>query len=305
MISAKAILFDYRTGTLLRVAGEDAFNFLQGQFTNELRQPPGSATYGLWLNQKGKILADSIVLGISEKEFLIASESSPAAVIRQRLEDYIVADDVVLVDETASTHGLLLGGTQAGAIIKPLLGAVPSPGRFIRKDEILGYGGRRLPGESFELLGPGKVLAEIRRQLVASGVIEVEAAEIEFARISAGIPGVPADLGPGDLPNEGGLEDAALSYTKGCYLGQEVMARLKNLGQVRRRLHVVRGRGIPPAAHTALFQGEKKVGELRSAASRKDEFVAWAMLSMINFNAAHGISLEPTGPADLTVDSHG
>ncbi len=305
MISADATLFDYRPGTLLRVTGEDAFGFLQGQFTNELRQAAGSATYGLWLNQKGKILADSRVLRIAEKELLIASEVSSVAVIRSRLEDYIVADDVVLTDETATTQGRLLGGTQSGAIIKQLLGAAPAPGRFVRKDEILVYGGRRLPGESFELLGPGKAMAEIRRQLVAQGATEASAAEIEFARIAAGIPSVPTDLGPGDLPNEGALEESALSYTKGCYLGQEVMARLKNLGQVRRRLHVVHGRGAPPAAPAALFQGEKKVGELRSVARRKDEYVAWAMLSLINFDPAHGISLEPAGPADITVDHHG
>src|SRR5882757_371348 len=99
MISGKVTLFDYRPETLLRVTGEDAFGFLQGQFTNELRQPPGNATYGLWLNQKGKILADSHVLRVAEKEFLIASVAAPVAVIRQRLEDYIVADDVVLTDE--------------------------------------------------------------------------------------------------------------------------------------------------------------------------------------------------------------
>ena len=130
MISTTASLFDYRPGTLLRVTGEDAFNFLQGQFTNELRQPPESATYGLWLNQKGKILADSHVLRVSEDEFLIASEISPVAVIKPRLEEYIVADEVGLADETATTQGLLLGGAPGGAIIKELLGAVPAPGRF-------------------------------------------------------------------------------------------------------------------------------------------------------------------------------
>ncbi len=305
MISAKTVLFDYSPGTLLRVTGEDAFGFLQGQFTNELRQATGSVTYGLWLNQKGKILADSQVLRISAQEFLIASEISPVAVIRQRLEDYIVADDVVLADETATTQGLLLGGAQSGALIKQLLGAAPAPGRFLCQNEILVYAGRRLPGESFELLGPGKAMAEIRRQLVAQGATEASAAEIEFARIAAGIPSVPADLGPGDLPNEGGLEDSALSYTKGCYLGQEVMARLKNLGQVRRRLQVVRGPGAAPAAAAALFQGDKKVGELRSVAQRNNEFVAWAMLSLLNLDAARGISLSPAGPADITVDRHG
>ena len=305
MISADATLFHYRPGTLLRVTGEDAFDFLQGQFTNELRQAPRSATYGLWLNQKGKILADSHVLRVGEKEFLITSVTSPATVIRQRLEDYIVADEVVLTDETSTAEGLLLGGLGSGAIIEQLLGEVPTPGRFVRHGELLVYGGRRLPGENFEMLGPERAVAEIRRQLVAQGAIEVQAAEIEFTRISAGIPAVPADLGPGDLPNEGGLEESALSYTKGCYLGQEVMARLKNLGQVRRRLQVVRGRGVAPAAPAILFQGGKKVGELRSVASRGDEFAALAMLSLINFDPAHGLSLEPSGPSGIIADFHG
>ena len=61
----------------------------------------------------------------------------------------------------------------------------------------------------------------------------------------------------------------------------------------------------PPAPSSALFQGEKKVGELRSVAGHNDGFVAWAMLSLVNLEAARGISLEPGGPADIRVDRHG
>lgn len=297
-------LFSYRPGALLRVTGEDAFSFLQGQFTNELRRPPGSATYGLWLNQKGKIIADSHVLRLAENEFLVTSVGSTAALIRQRLEEYIVADDVSLTDETAATHGLLFDGPGSREAIKQLLGEVPAPGRFVRSEETLVHHGRRWPGGNFELLGPEKALAEVRRQFLGQGAREAVAAELEFARISAGIPVVPVDLGPGDLPGEGGLEDSALSYTKGCYLGQEVMARLKNLGQVRRRLQVVRGQGPVPAARTTLYQGEKKVGELRSVANQGEAFVALAMLSLINLNPAARLSLAPGGPADIAVDRH-
>lgn len=297
-------LFNYRPGALLRVTGEDAFGFLQGQFTNELRRPPGSVAYGLWLNPKGKILADSHVLRLAENEFLVTSVDSTAAIIRQRLEEYIVADDVSLTDETAATHGLLLDGPGDSEAIRQLLEDVPAPGRFVRGEGILLYHGRRLPGENFEILGPEKVLAEVRRQFLRRGAMEAVAGELEFARISAGIPVVPVDLGSGDLPNEGGLEDSALSYTKGCYLGQEVMARLKNLGQVRRRLQVVRGRGPVPMARMALYQGEKKVGEVRSVASRGEAFVAMAMLSLINLNPAERLSLAPGGPADITLDRH-
>ena len=295
----------YRPAALLRVTGEDAFGFLQGQFTNDLRPPSGSATYGLWLNQKGKVLADSVVIRLAENEFLLVSGNSPAAIIRQRLEEYIVADDVVLADETATAHGLVLGGPDVGGVVGNLLGEAPGAGRFIGSGGTVVFGGRRAPGVIYEIVGPENTLAEFRRQILASGGEEVGAAEMEFTRISAGIPAVPADVGPGDLPNEGGLEDTALSSTKGCYLGQEVMARLKNLGQVRRRLHPVRGRGPVPAARAALYQGDKKVGEVRSVARQGDAHVALAMLSLVTLDPLAGLSLEPSGAASMTIDRHG
>lgn len=304
MTFPRTTLFDYRPGTLLKINGEDAMAFLQGQFTNELRQPPGSATYGLWLNQKGKILADSQVLRVSENEFLVTSVASAVTIIRPRLEKYIIADDVILTDETATAGGLLLGGPGSGEVIKHLFGTVPALGRWVQNGEGLVFGGRRLPGGSFEIIGSGKILAEVRQQLLTQGAVAASAGEMEFARITAGIPAVPVDLGPGDLPQEGGLDDA-ISYTKGCFLGQEVMARLKNLGQVRRRLHIVRGRGPAPASLTALYQGEKKLGEVRSVAGRAGEFAALAMLSLVNLNPEAGLSLAPGGPAVITLDRHG
>jgi folate-binding protein YgfZ len=126
----------------------------------------------------------------------------------------------------------------------------------------------------------------------------------DWARIAAGVPAIPDDLGPTDLPQEGGLEVGVIAYNKGCYLGQEVMARLKNLGQVRRRLHVVRGRGAPPARLAVLYQGGKKIGELRSIAQHQEGFVALAMLALINLNARAGLGLTPTGPATIWLGAH-
>ncbi len=298
-------MLEYRPQALLRVTGEDAFSFLQGQFTNELRQPPGSVTYGLWLNQKGKVIADSQVLRVSENEFLIFSAHSSAAVIRQRLEDYIVADEVTLADETVGVRGLLIWGAGSGEVVGRLFGGRPAASRLVRREDVFVFGGQRLSGENYEILGPEKTLLELRGQLEARAVEEASAAEMEFARITAGRPLVPVDIGAGDLPGEGGLDEPAISYTKGCYLGQEVMARLKNLGQVRRRLQVVRGRGPAPSSLALVYQGEKKVGELRSVAGRDGGFVALAMLSLINLNAAAGLSLTPGGAPDLSLDHHG
>lgn len=305
MTPAQPRLTDYQPAACLKVAGSDALGFMQGQFSNDLNRPPGSATYGLWLDQKGKIVADSHVLRVAGNEFLIASTHSTAASIHQRLEGYIVADDVVLTDETDQRHGLTLWGQGSGAAINALWDEVPAPGGFIQRGRLMIHRGRRLPGEVFEIFGPKNDLVETDAKFLAHGAVAASMVELEFARISAGIPSVPADLGPGDLPNEGGLEDSALSYTKGCYLGQEVMARLKNLGQVRRRLQVVRGRGPSPAPGASLYQGEKKTGVIRSAAARGEEFVAFAMLSLISLQRETGLSLEPSGPAVISLTPYG
>jgi folate-binding protein YgfZ len=305
MIPEGMSLFESPPGALIRVTGDDAFGFLQGQFTNELRQAPGSATYGLWLNQKGKVLADSHVLRISEKEFLVVSANSAAGVIRQRLDDYIVADDVSLTDETAGAGGLLVAGAGSEAVIGRIVGEVPGPGLFVQQAGFFVFRSRRLPGECLEVVGAAEAVRTLQQRLIAERIAAVKFADVEFARISAGISIVPSDIGPGDLPNEGGLDESAISYTKGCYLGQEVMARLKNLGQVRRRLHVVQGRGSPPAALAALHQDGKKIGEIRSVATHGQEFVALAMLSLINLKPGQGLALEPAGPATLTVLRHG
>jgi folate-binding protein YgfZ len=134
-----------------------------------------------------------------------------------------------------------------------------------------------------------------------AGAVERDVAAAELDRLRQGVPSVPADIGPRDLPNEGGLDEVAISYTKGCYLGQEVMARLKNLGQVRRRLHLVRGTGAPPVAGAALHQGERKVGELRSSVTDGDGYLAMAMLSLVNLQPDTALSLQPEGPADIKI----
>ena len=295
----------YRPAALLKVTGEDAAVFLQGQFTNELRQAAGAAVYGLWLTQKGKVLADSHVLKLAENEFRVASTTSAVTAIQPRLEEYIVADDVKLTDETELAHGLMVSGPRCGDDIRQILGAIPLPGQFLQSRELLVFAGRRVRAENFELIGPENRIAGTKQQLLALGGCEVTAAEMEFARIADGLPVIPGDIGQADLPNEGGLEDAAISFTKGCYLGQEVMARLKNMGQIRRRLHVVQGTGALPPALASLYQGGRKVGQIRSIANRGNEFVALAMLSLVNLEPTVGLSLASDAAPTVKIISHG
>ncbi len=305
MLNGRTYLHSYRPAAAIKAVGEDAFTFLQGQFTNELRQGVGNVVYGLWLNQKGKVLADSQVLRLAEKKFFLMSLTSAAAIISQRLEEYVVADDVVLVNETEKIHGLALWGIGCGEQVKDLLGAVPGRGQFLAKDEWQVFAGRRINGENYEIIGPEKKTAELRESLLRRDCMEVGVNEAEVARLLDGIPAIPQDIGPGDLPNEGNLEYSAISYTKGCYLGQEVMARLKNMGQVRRHLRVVRGVIAAPETGTPLYQSGKKAGEIRSAASTADGYIAVAMLIRLGFNENAGYGFTAEGPVTAKINAHG
>jgi folate-binding protein YgfZ len=265
----------WRPAAWLRVEGPDAFAFLQGQFSNDLRAlDQAGPVYGLWLNQKGRVLADSFVLKAGAAEaYWVGSYFSPAAVVRERLESHLVADDVQIEDQTERWHGRTIFGTAALA---------RSAG-----DEAISFPGRR-GAPAWECLG---LQPPPRPQGTA-----LSTAEMDVRRITAGLPAVPADIGPGDLPQEGGLETTAVSFNKGCYLGQEVMARLHAMGTPRRRLYRVAGIGAVVASGTALEQGGRTIGELRSAVRTVDGWIGLAMFQLAHLKteqpvAAQGVEL--------------
>lgn len=305
MTTASSTFHFYRPGAVLRVSGEDAFTFLQGQFSNQLQHPVGSAVYGLWLNQKGKVLADSTVLRLGENDFLLTSEGASAAVIRERLEAYIIADDVMIADQSVECAGLVVAGAEGVAEVNAEFGGLPPQGSFLAREDVFIWAGRGALGRHCEVVGLSSRVMDFARKLAAAGVCEIDGVAATVARIEAGVPAVPVDIGPGDLPNEGGLDNTAISYTKGCYLGQEVMARLKNLGQVRRQLCRVRGIGAPPPSLAGLYQGTEKVGDVRSVAPRGDGYVALAMCSLVKLKAGANLSLSPEGEANVEVLDRG
>jgi folate-binding protein YgfZ len=286
-------VFPWHPAAWLRVSGPDAAGFLQGQFTNDIRQAgSGRAVYGLWLNQKGKVMADSFVLkGKGEEEFWIGSYFSTATTIRGRLEAFIVADDVVVEDVTAAWRGVVL----IGAGIEAWFAAQPREGFLFR--------GRRSAEESWEWVVPSSSWDAVRAELAS--LPEISPPEMERLRIAAGIPAVPSDIGPTDLPNEGHLEATAISSTKGCYLGQEIMARLKSRGKVRRQLYRVSGPASPPAVPAPLWRAAERIGDLRSVVSDATGtgWTGLAMLSVALCRTELPLSLAAAGPPTLKIGS--
>jgi len=275
---------------LLAVRGEDALGFLQGQFSQDLLAPTGASrvAYGLWLNHKGRILADSFALVVGPAEVWLVSYFSPGAGIRGHLESHIIADDVTVEDHTEAWSGLAVGGAGAAGWLQASenerLGSLPPPGEFVRAGPGFVFRGRRDREESWEWVAPKLVPAP-----AGVGGSDISPMTLELIRLTAGIPAVPVDLGPGDLPPEGGLEAVAVSHTKGCYLGQEIMARLRT-GKIRRRLFRVGGTGAPPVERpTPLWQAGRRVGELRSVAP--DDAGGWVGLAMLTL-----LGLDRTAP---------
>ena len=242
------------------VTGEDAADFLQSQFTNELRPfKEGQATYGLWLDVKGKVIADSVVLCEGAEQFRIISDRCVGELISAHMGQHIIADDVH-IEHVESGFGFELS-THA---VEALGLDCPKSGRFIRFKEGILYS---VKGSTYYIVADTKSAAKLAsKKLKNFGFIELSKSDYGLARINRCVPSVPEEIGATDLPGEGGLERDAISFTKGCYLGQEVVARMHNVGKAQRGLFVVHGEGAIPDLPLVLMNCElKRVGELRTA----------------------------------------
>ncbi len=256
---------------VLRVSGEDTPTYLQSQCSNDLRSlEPGHCCYGLWLDRKGKVCADSFVFLLGAENYLLVSYHCPAEALIAKLEENIIADEVEIEDLTANAELVVEIGLPEAEI--------PAAGTCERVGEgdapsALRFAGRRsrLPCRETLWLAGRPAGEEIVPTLDVDG--------LAYERIAAGIAAVPQDIGPGDLPQEGGLEKVAVSFNKGCYLGQEVMARLHAMGRTQRALHRVELEKLPAALPVDILDPTgKAVGELRSAASGDDSVIGLAML---------------------------
>ncbi|ADE55820.1 YgfZ/GcvT domain-containing protein [Coraliomargarita akajimensis] len=274
--------YQFTPAALIHASDEDAADFLQSQFSNELRPfAEGRCTYGLWLDVKGKVIADSFILQCDEESFLLYSATSSAEGLQAKLEQHIIADDVELeISEGARVISLFGPGVESA--LTEWGASVPQTGDFVEH-----AGVRLLPVWN----GPRpRVDCIVRDAAALDTVVDalkrlsvefVDTNRFELERVEQGYPVVPQELGEGDLPGEGGAENYALSFTKGCFLGQEVVARMHNLGTPRRALYRVSGVGDPPAVPQALQTMEgKTAGELRSAFVTADGWLGVAMLKL-------------------------
>jgi folate-binding protein YgfZ len=155
--------------------------------------------------------------------------------------------------------------------------ALPESGKFVCAESGYAFMDSRLPGSTISLL----LREELDHDNIAlpSGLQFAQGNELELARIRAGLVSIPDEIGPNDLPQEGRLAEGSVDFDKGCFLGQEVMARLHAMGKARRQAIAVRWSG-PDSISTPvdLYAGEKKVGELRSLIMENNEGIGIALI---------------------------
>lgn len=263
--------------------GNDRIRFLHGQITNDVKKlKEGEGCYAALTTAKGKMESDLNVFNLPD-ELLLDFGPGLTERVSQRLEKFVVADDVQIVD-AAPHYGLLsVQGPKAGETVRAvgLTGdGLPEKERAIVKvsDGTLGEiylanQPRVFPGKfGFDLFVPNQSLAAVMDKLIAAakaiGGGGCGWTALETARIEAGIPRFGVDMDGTNLPMEWDIANRAMSFNKGCYIGQEVLNRIHTIGHVNKELRGLRladGLKALPRRGDKLFHNGKETGYVTSA----------------------------------------
>jgi folate-binding protein YgfZ len=270
----------------IAVAGADRATYLQGLLTNDIAAlAPGSGCYAAWLTPQGRMLTDLHVLESGDLILLDVPAATHAATL-ERLEQFLFSEDVQLASLATDVTSVWAHGPRTAAAFEACAGGVSgleqwpnyhlekgtfgdAPVVIVRNDQLTvpGYCVYLPPAlrESFvaQLEGHGAAVLESR----ASDIEVGRSQALEAARIESGYPLFGVDMTEDTIPLEAGIEDRAISLTKGCYVGQEVVIRVlhRGHGRVAKRLVAFRA-SEPLVAGGRVLGGGKDVGFITSAA---------------------------------------
>ena len=258
------------------LTGADRRSYLQGLLTNDIAAlTAGTGCYAALLTAQGRMIADMRVLELGDAVLLDVSPIA-AATVRAHLERFVFSEDVEVRDVTGERGEIGVYGPGAVAIVSrlanasvdhlPLFGSVQasfdgSPLLAVRSDEA-GVDG-------YDLIVDRAAVEALTAALIDAGGVPVDDEAAEAVRIEAGRPRFGQDMTEETIPLEAGIEDRAISRTKGCYVGQEVIIRVVDRGQGRVARRLV-GLMLPPeapvpAAGAHIASGARAIGRVTSA----------------------------------------
>jgi folate-binding protein YgfZ len=265
-LTAGCGLLDRSERGKLALTGTEAKAFLAGQVTNDtVGLQAGHGCYAAFLTHKGKMLGDLRILAVGEpdEELLLDTERATLQALFDMVRRFKIGFDVELHKRTVQRGLLSLIGPGARAIA----GAddLPSEEHAHEVGAIAGHAVRLIATDTgVDVLCDADDTAAVREALEQTGATPVTEAAVEIVRVERGRPRYGADLDDTTIPQEAGLNERAVSFTKGCYVGQETVARLFYRGKPNRHLRGLRlSEAVPAGAQ--LHLGERVVGRLSSS----------------------------------------
>jgi folate-binding protein YgfZ len=238
----------------IRVSGADAISFLQGLISQDVASQPGTVVRSFLLGPQGKLRALLWVL-IGENEVVLITDRESAGTVVADLSRYRIRVDVEI--EADPRPVLELWGPEAAAVltgagVEPDPGWIQTPGGWVAGIPLDG-----LNRFFFVGIDPD--------ELVAAGAVRCGELAVTVLRIEAGEPKMGVDVDESTIPQESGLVPDSVSFTKGCYLGQELVARIDSRGHVNRHLRgLVLTENILPPTGAEIFSDGKSVGAVGS-----------------------------------------
>ncbi len=261
----------------LVVSGTDRASYLQGLLTNDIvRLTAGTGCYAAYLTPQGRMITDLTVYELGDV-LLLALPAEVRHAVLAKLDQFVFSEDVQLGDATDSFAGVSIVGPDSPGLVAHLVGSspdamaqLPEHGNLRASFEqqpciVLRVGDR---GElAFDLLVDVTQRARLAAVLHASGVEDAASGVAEALRIEGGIPRFHLDMDEETIPLEAGIEPRAISLTKGCYVGQEVIIRVlhRGHGRVARKLVGLTLSDEVPAAGDAIGGDGRTVGKVTSA----------------------------------------
>src|SRR3989338_6997611 len=295
----------------LPASGPDAKAFLHRMLSNDVaRLAPGQGCYATLLSVQGHMLADLYALQMDD-HLLLETDVSAAARMREWLEKYIIADDVTVEDRSQQMAALGVEGPQAAKLLAAA-GASALPGAELNHAwvklgdaPVLIARVSETGEEGFRLIFVVEYAQNIWDALAAARAAvpwkPVGHAAWNILRTEAGVPWYGVDMDERTLPPEAALEARAISYTKGCYVGQEIIERIRSRGHVNRRLAGFHVSGPLPAAGAKLLRGGQEVGVLTTAVESPTLGRAIALGYLRREHLAAGTTLEVEGAGGAEV----
>ena len=248
----------------IRATGEDRLRLIHAISSNDVEGlAPGWGTYAFFLDARGRIQADSYIF-VAEDHVLIDSEPEVAGSLREHIDSYIIMDDVTLEDIAPETAVLAIAGPEAGAVVDGLgLGTPPEPFQLEVSGDVWVFGAPSPGVGGYWIMAPHSKGPTIGAMLRDQGVIEATHREWDAHRVTNWVPRFGVDFGPTNIPHETGQFNA-VSFSKGCYTGQEIVERVRSRGRVRRQLVGVELDTADIPRDLTVHHRGRPVGELTS-----------------------------------------